>query len=252
MFETLELQYLHKLIESKVRDFASPEAFHAIKVKCLGDDGIKSSTKVSGKFPVPISALVGNFAVKVDEFTDGTPPIVRAFNLATDGFVEIAELVQGMLQRLRMLNLLTRVQGQISLHAEVRSYTFTRSGQDFFGCVICDDVEPKCSNSVSTDLNIPDFTAPIAMVVIQYVATLEHKLFFDGIPFFEGQSNRAFRDFGRFSVFVFFKNLVACLELRRTVFPSLFLELGGTDTTTPTTVCRSTNQRNARSRYGYG
>ena len=113
MFETLELQYLNKLIESKVRDFASPEAFQvSVKVECLGGDGIKSSTKVSGKFPVPISALVSNFTIQTRKCSDTTPPIMRTFYLATDGFVEIAELVQGMLQRLRMLNLLTRVQGQ--------------------------------------------------------------------------------------------------------------------------------------------
>jgi hypothetical protein len=32
MFEAFERQYLDKLSEGKVRDFAAPEPFHAVKV----------------------------------------------------------------------------------------------------------------------------------------------------------------------------------------------------------------------------
>ena len=264
MFQTLELQYLNKLIEGKVRDFSAPQPLHRIKVQHLGYDRIKPSAEVSGKFPVPILALVGNFAIKPCEFTDSTPPIARTFHFTTDGFIEFTELVQGVFQGLRVVYLLTRVseshaipiivmaclrQGQIRLHSGfdlgidqihslyyiVCAYAFTCSGQDFFSGVICHDGQPKCSDSISTDLDITDVSLPIAVVVIQDIATFEHKLFFDGIPFLEGQANRAFGNDRRFTVLAFLKNLVSCLKLRRTVFFA-FLELRGTDTPTAPTL----------------
>ena len=64
MFQTLELQYLNKLREGKVRDLSAPQPLHRIQVERLGDDGIKPSAEVSGKFPVPITPLVGNFALE--------------------------------------------------------------------------------------------------------------------------------------------------------------------------------------------
>ena len=235
MFETLELQYLHKLIEGEVRDFSAPEAFHAIKVERLGSDTVKPSAKVSGKFVVPIFALVGDFTVKSGEVSDSTPLVVRAFDFARKAFVESAKFAQRLFQRLRVLDFLTGVQRQIGIHAEVCTYTFTCSGQDFFRCVICNNGQPIGSNTVAKDLNIANVPLPIAVVVIQDIATLKHKLLFDGIPFLEGQANRAFRDFGRKPfVFAFFKNLVSCLELRRTP-PSLAFELRGTHAPTATT-----------------
>ena len=100
MFETLERQYINKLVKSKVRDFASPKTFHCVKVECLGHDGIKPSAEVSRTFVVPVLALIGNRGVKPCELTDGTPIVVRAFDLSADGFVEFAELVQGVFQGL--------------------------------------------------------------------------------------------------------------------------------------------------------
>ena len=227
MFETLELQYLNELSEGEVRDFASPEAFHTVKVEGLSGDTVKPSAKVSGKFPMPVSALVGNFTVKSGKFSDGTPPIARTFLLATHSFIECSEFIQGLLQGLRMLYLLTGVQRQIGLESEVYSYTFTCSGQNFFAGVICNNGQPIRSNTVAKDLDIANVPLPIAVVVIQDIATLKHKRLFDGIPFLEGQANRAFGDYRRFPVLAFFKNLVSCLELRRTP-PSLAFELRGT------------------------
>ena len=231
MFQTLILQYLKKLVKSEVRDFPTPEAFHTLKVERLGGDQVEPSAKVCRKFPVPISALVRNFAVKSGEFSERTPPIVGTFYFPTEVSVELTKLFQGLFQGLRMLNLLTRVQGQIGLHTEVRSYTFTCSGQDFFSRVIRDDVEPKRSDSISTNLDITDSAVPIAMVVIQDIAILENELLFDGIPLLERQANRAFRKWRGFLVGGLCINLVSCLELRRTVFMP-FLELRGTDTST--------------------
>ena len=230
MFETLELQYLNKLVKSKVRDFASPEAFHCVKVQRLGDNRIKPTTQVRRTFIVPISALVGNLAIKSCEFTNSTPPIARTVLLATHGPVEFSELVQGVFQRLRMVDLLTGAQGQIGVHTEVYSYALTCSGHHFFGFTICHNIEPQCSDSIPTDLNILDVPLPLAMVVIQDISADKHKLLFGYTPLLEGDTNSTFGNFRRFIVILRgdFKDLVPCLELRRSVFATLF-ELRGTD-----------------------
>ena len=71
MFETLIPQYLNELVESEIGDFASPEAFHTLKVQRLGRDKVKSSeTKVGGKFKMPIFALVGNMPIQADDLPE--------------------------------------------------------------------------------------------------------------------------------------------------------------------------------------
>ena len=236
MFETLELQYLNKLVEGEIRDFASPEPFHRIKVERLGGNRIKTSTQVGRRFPVPVKPLVSNLAVKPRELTDSTPPIVRTFDLTTDGFIEGSELVQGVFQGVWVLDLLTRVECQIGIHAGfdlgidqihslyyiVYPYAFTCSGQHFFGDIICNDIEPKRSNAVAKNLDITDSPVPITVVMIQDISADKDELLFIRIPFFERDTDSALRKF------------VACLKLRRTVFASL-LELRGTDTSPTST-----------------
>ena len=63
MFDTLILQYLNKLVESKVRDFASPQAFHTVKVQGFNGNRIIGFTKIGSKFPMKVFALVGNFSM---------------------------------------------------------------------------------------------------------------------------------------------------------------------------------------------
>ena len=109
MFETLELQYLNKLSKGKIGDFSSPEAFHRIKVEHLSGDRIEPSTQIRRKFPMPISTLVGDFTVKSREVSDSTPPIVRTFNFAANGFVEFSQFAQRMLQGLRVLKKHTHI-----------------------------------------------------------------------------------------------------------------------------------------------
>ena len=235
MFQTFELQYLKKLVKGEVRDFPSPKPFHALKVECLGGDTVKPSAKVSGKFVVPVLALVGDFDIQPCEFSDGTPPIARTFLLSTEGLVEFTKFNQGLFQGVWVLYFLTGVQRQIGVHAEVRPYIFTCSGQNRFAGVVSDDIKPIRSNRVAKDLDIADVPMPIAMVVIQDIAMLEHKLLFYFVPFFEGEANCPLWNFRDFPFGYIFKNLVACLELRRTI-PPLAFELWGTDTSTPFSV----------------
>ena len=214
MFETLELQQLNTLTESKVRDFASPKSFHCIKVQRLSGNKVKASAEIMNQFPMPIFALIGNLLVKTSEFSYRTPPIVRTFDLSAHGFAKVLELCQGLFQELRMYDLLTSVQGQVGIHAEVCTYTFTCSGQHFFGDVICDDIQIVFTASIPKELDITHIPMPIAMAVIEDIATLEDELLFRWVPFFERQAD-----------IPLFK-CVSRLELRRTV-SLLFLELRG-------------------------
>ena len=109
------------------------------------------------------------------------------------------------------------------------------AGRTSLDAFICNNGQPIGSDTISTDLDIPDVPVPIAMVVIQDVPMLENKLLLRLVPFFEGEANRPFCDFRDFSCGGLFKNLVACLKLRRTVFLA-FLELWRTDATTALTV----------------
>ena len=217
MFDTLILQYLNKLVKSKVRDFTSPEAFHSLKVQCLGDNVVKLTTQVSGAFVVPISALIRDFHVKPCELTDSTPPIARPFLLATHGFIEFSEFVQGLFQGLWMLNLLTGAQCQIGFHAKVYPYAFTCSGQHFWGGVICHNIEPIRAGSVPTDLDITDIAMPLTMLMereVDFLILVE--LFRNRIPHSKRDTDTPLLKF------------IGIRELRRSIFITLF-ELRGTD-----------------------
>ena len=62
MFLTLIFQYLNKLVEAKVRDFTSPQAFHTVKVQGFKDNGIKPLTQFACQLPMKIFTLVADFA----------------------------------------------------------------------------------------------------------------------------------------------------------------------------------------------
>ena len=99
MFLAFISQNLNKLVEGKVRDFASPEAFHAIKIQRLGDDGIKPPAQVGCQLPMEVAPLVCDFPIQSRELSDTTPPSVRTFDFPRKRFVEFAEFGQGLFQR---------------------------------------------------------------------------------------------------------------------------------------------------------
>ena len=212
MFQTLVCQYLNKRSESKIGDFASPEAFHAVKVQRLGRNKGKPSAEVRGKFEMPISALVGDMPIKSRELTDSTPPIARPFHFTRSAFGEFAEFSQGLFQKLRVLDFFASVECQIGIHTEVCAYAFTCSGQHFFRRVICHDIEPIRSNTITKDLEITDVPVPIAMLMERKPAFIELESLRRFVPCFERQAN--------FTCFKF----VSCFELRRAIFAT-FLEL---------------------------
>jgi hypothetical protein len=61
MFATFGLQYLNKLVEAKVGDFTSPQAFHTVKVQGFNRDCVKLLTQFGCQLPVKVFALVGDF-----------------------------------------------------------------------------------------------------------------------------------------------------------------------------------------------
>ena len=213
MFETLELQNLNKLVEGEIGDFPSPEAFHTVKVERFKCECIKTSTQVSGKFPMPVFALVGNFTIKPCELSNSAPPVARAFLFTTHGFIEVVEVFQGLFQKLRRLYLLTGVKCQKRrLHTKICTYALSCSGQRFNRSVICDDIEVERPDTIAQDLDVSDISVPLSVVVIQDIAFFEDELLFDFIPFFERQTDSAFVC-GKF---------VACLKLRRPHFMLCF------------------------------
>ncbi len=212
MFETLERQNLNKLPEAKLRDVPAPEAFHAVKVQCLDDDGIKPSAEFRGKFPLPIFALGGNLAIHPCELTEATPPIVRTFDFPRKAFGAFSKFCQGVFQELWRLYLFARVQRQKGvLQSEVCPNTFTRSRQHFFRSIIRHDIEPIGSNIVAKNLDVLHIPFPLAMLMEREPAFVELKFLCVFVPRFERETDPPF-----------FKEITT-LERRRTVFSAFLI-----------------------------
>ena len=187
MFETLVFQYLNKLPESKVRDFASPQAFHAAKVQCLGDDHIKPLAQVGCQLPMPISALIGNMPIETCQLKNTPPPVTRTFDFTTDIFIELSELSQGLFQELWRLYLLAIAQGQVSIfHAEVCPNALTCCRQSFHVSVVRYYAKPIVAAVITFDCNTPNASMPLTVFVkcVRYPIKLPFACF--RIPFTKG------------------------------------------------------------------
>ena len=164
MFRTLKPQYLNKLSEGKIGDFASPKSFHAVKIQSFRHYDIKPSTEVSGKFPMPIFALVGNMPIQPHECSNSTPPIARTFDFTRKTFVEFAEFLQGLFQKLWRLYFLTCVQRQKCVfHTEVCPNAFTCCQQNFNVVRIRCDTYPIVAASITFDSDMSYITRPLAV-----------------------------------------------------------------------------------------
>ena len=89
--------------------------------------------------------------------------------------MEGAEFRQGLFQELGRMYLFASAQGQVGIHAKVRTYAFTCSGQDFFGGIICQNIEPISANSITKDLDILNSPFPVAVLVERQPAFVELK-----------------------------------------------------------------------------
>ena len=219
MFETLELQYLNKLVKGKIGDLPSPQAFHTRKIQRLGDDGIKAFTQVGSNLVVPVLTLVGDMPIQPRKSSDTPPPIVRTLNFARKTFVEGAQFFQRAFEKLWRVFLFAGAKCQVGFHAGfglgidqihslyyiVYPYALTCS-RIRFGCgSICNHVKPIRPNTISKDLDIANFTVIVAMLMERKPTFVELQALLTGIPGFQRKPDTPF-----------FKK-VRRLELRRTI-----------------------------------
>ena len=205
MFETLELQYLNKLVKGKIGDLPSPQAFHTLKIQRFGDDGIKAFTQVGSNLVVPVLTLVGDMPIQPRKSSDTPPPIVRTLNFARKTFVEGSQFFQRAFEKLWRVFLFAGAKCQVGFHSEVYPYALTCS-RTGFGCrSICNHVKPIRPNTISKDLDIANFTVRVAMLMEREPTFVELQALLTVVPRFERKSNTPF-----------FKK-VRRLELRRTI-----------------------------------
>ena len=166
MFDTLILQYLNKLVERKIGDFTTPQAFHTLKVQGFNGNRIKLLTEFGSKLPMKIFALIADFPIQACELSHTPPPPVRTFFFTTQGFVERPKFVQVRFQRLWMLFLLTRAERQICVfHAEVCPNTLTRRWQRFRFYKVGDYIQPIVTTGISFDRDTTDVSIELTVLM---------------------------------------------------------------------------------------
>ena len=190
MFTALILQYLNKMVESKIRDLTSPQPFHAVKVQRFKDNRIKLLTKFRGELPVKVFALVRDFPIQACDLSYAPPPTVRTLLLTTEFFVERPKFLQGLLQRLGVLFLFTRAERQICVfHAKICPNAFTCCRQRSKICVSCCYANPILPTSITLYRNLGDSSVPLAVFVKSIGYPIKLPLTGLGIPFSERQCN---------------------------------------------------------------
>ena len=184
MFLTLILQYLNKLIEPKIGDLTSPQAFHSVKVQSFNGNRIILLTEFGSELPLKVFTLVRYFPIQACDLSYAPPPPVRTFLFATQCFVERSKFVQGVFQRFWVLFFLTRAQRQICVfHTEVCPDTFTRRWQRFRFYKVGYDIKPIITAVISFYRDTTD--SPFKLTV--FMERIRHFVMspFTVIPFSE-------------------------------------------------------------------
>ena len=260
MFLTLILQYLNKLVEGKVRDFTSPQAFHTVKVQGFNGNRIKLLAEFRRELPMKVFALVGNFPTQPCEVSHTPPPTVRTFLFTRKFFVERPKFVQGVFQRLGVLFFLTRAQCQVRVfHTEVCPNAFTCCRKPRFEiCIGCCDTKPIVPAIVALDCDTTDSPMPLAVLMKRIRNFIKLPLTRMRIPFAEGQRDTiVFQRPTRFTWVGDRFELVSLFDFRsatefleksviRCVNPSQLLLNGLAWQSIPMWVCRSLQIRQVR------
>ncbi len=111
-----------------------------------------------------VFALIADFPIKPCELSHATPPTVRTFLLTAKVFIERPKFVQGVLQRLWVLDFLTRAQCQISVfHTEICPNALTCCRQWFEICVGCCYAQPIVATTITFDCDISESPMPLAV-----------------------------------------------------------------------------------------
>ena len=164
MFSTLILQYLNKLVERKIGDLTTPQAFHTVKVQGFKDNRIKLLAKFACQLPMKVFALVADFLIETGKLPNAPPPAIRTFLLTAKSFAEFAKFVQGLFQRLWVLFLFTRAQCQIRVfHTEVCPNALTCCWQRFEVGVGCCYANPIVTASITLDCHTTNSSMPLAV-----------------------------------------------------------------------------------------
>ena len=188
MFLTLILQYLNKLVERKIGDFTSPQAFHTVKVQFFNGDCIKLLTKFSCESPMKVFALITNPPIEAGKLPNTPPPAVRTSNLSAKAFVERPKFVQGAFQGLWVLFLLIRAKCQICVfHTEVCPNTLTRCRQRFRFYKIREYANPIITASVTLDCDTTDISIKLTVFMKRISDFIISP--FTSIPFSEDERN---------------------------------------------------------------
>ena len=163
---TLLFEYLQKLVEGVVRDFASPEAFHAVKIQRFKAKCIKLCAKFVSKLPLPIKALTRNLSMESCQSTSGTIPIARTFGFPTQHLVERLQRFQGLFEKLRGLNLVTFVTCEKCFVSIIKSCALTRLGFEFgIVNILARKVYPIVAAPITFDSDRLDETFDVAVFV---------------------------------------------------------------------------------------
>ena len=190
MFTTLIPQYLNELVESKVRDFASPQSFHAVKVQRFKDNLIKLLTEFACELPVKIFTLVTNFLIEACKLPNTLPPTIRTFDFTTQCFIERPKFVQGLFQGLRVLYLFTRAKCQVCVfHAEICPNAFTCCRQRSKICIGCCQTKIVVTTTITLYRNLANRPMPLTVLMksVGYPIKLPFTCF--RIPFTKCQCN---------------------------------------------------------------
>ena len=170
MFLTLILQYLNKLVESKVGDLTSPQAFHTVKVQRFNRNRIKLLTKFRGELPMKIFALVRDLPIESCEVSHTSPPVIRTFLLTAQCLVERPKFLQGLFQRLWVLFLFTRAQCQVCVfHPKVCPNALTCCRQGFRVGVGCCYAKPIDTTGITL---YRDTTDPVSVPLSVFVKSI--------------------------------------------------------------------------------
>ena len=197
MFSTLILQYLNKLVERKIGDLTTPQAFHTVKVQGFKDNRIKLLAKFACQLPMKVFALVADFLIETGKLPNAPPPAIRTFLLTAKSFAEFAKFVQGLFQRLWVLFLFTRAQCQIRVfHAKVCPNAFTCCRKPRFEVSVgCCYANPIATAVITLNCDTTDSAVPLAVFMESIWHFIKLPLTCLRIPFTEGKGNTVvFRD----------------------------------------------------------
>ena len=188
MFLALILQNLYKLVERKIRDFPSPQAFHTVKIQGFNGDCVKRLTKVACELPMKVFALVTYFPIQACDLSHTSPPAVRTLLLTTEFFVERPKFIQVRFQRLWVLFLLTRAECQVRVfHTQVCPNALTCCRQRSKIRVGRCDTKPIASATITLDCDMFDTPVPLAVLVERISHFIKLPLTRLGIPLTKSQ-----------------------------------------------------------------